>query len=200
MVIFFYFNASSLSSSQRHLLLLIHAAYCRFEFVMRMDSDSCFNAPNTYLPHMMHDHLVYHSQFVGVESDAGKTYLNGLFDFAKEYLARVNKFPGNPMLWHYITTSWDYKQTLPVFRTNLEVSSKTFMLRKDVALWHQALTEQEPFGMFRFRWGDAVTRFLEAAIFATDETTLTIRASGYEHKKGCSWVEVEDALRKNGFL
>uniref|UniRef100_A0A7S4INL7 Nucleotide-diphospho-sugar transferase domain-containing protein n=1 Tax=Odontella aurita TaxID=265563 RepID=A0A7S4INL7_9STRA len=177
-----------------------HPAVERFETIMRMDSDSCFKKPNEYLPHMAHDHIVYHSQFVGVESEAGKEYLNGLFDFTKEYLARINRFPGNAMLWNFIETTWGSKGTLPLFRTNLEISSKAFMTRSDVDAWHRALTEEEPFGMFRFRWGDAVTRFIEAAVFATDETTLTMKAEGYEHKNGCSWVEVEKALQENGLL
>ena len=171
-----------------------HPSIERYETIMRMDSDSCFKSPNTYLPHMMHEHIVYHSQYVGVEPEAGKPYIEGLFDFTVEYMSRVNKTPGNMMLWHFIESTWTSSQTLPVFRTNLEVSKKSYMKRVDVQKWHNTLTEEEPFGLFRYRWGDAITRYIEAAVFGTDDTVLTIRHEGYYHKHGCSVEEVEDAL------
>ena len=146
---------------------------------------------------MMHEHIVYHSQYVGVEPEAGRPYLEGLFDFTVEYMSRVNKSPGNMMLWHFIESTWTSSQTLPLFRTNLEVSKKSHMQRVDVQKWHKTLTEEEPFGLFRYRWGDAITRFLEAAVFGTDDTVLTIRHEGYYHKHGCSAEEVEDALSKH---
>lgn len=172
-----------------------HPSIERYETIMRMDSDSCFKAPNPYLPHMMHEHIVYHSQYVGVEPEAGRPYIEGLFDFTVEYMTRVNKSPGNMMLWHFIESTWSSSQTLPVFRTNLEVSKKSYMQRVDVKKWHNTLTEEEPFGLFRYRWGDAITRFIEAAVFGTDDTVLTIRHEGYYHKQGCSVDEVEEALR-----
>uniref|UniRef100_A0A7S4TAW9 Uncharacterized protein n=1 Tax=Ditylum brightwellii TaxID=49249 RepID=A0A7S4TAW9_9STRA len=114
-----------------------------YEAVMRIDTDSCFLEPNEYLPHFMHDHLNYHSQYVGVEPEEGREYLIGLYDFAVEYMSRVKKTPGNVMLWHFIDTTWKAQKTLPLFRTNFEISRKSYMLRDDVVKWHAALTEEE---------------------------------------------------------
>jgi len=177
-----------------------HPSVERFETVMRIDSDSCFKAPNSYLPKMMYDHIDYHSQYVGVEPEAGKPYLEGLFDFIVEYMDRVQKSPGNVMLWHFIETTWKLGNTLPVLRTNLEISKRSYMLRADIQKWHSTLTEEEPYGLFRYRWGDAIVRFLEAAVFATDSNVLTVRHEGYFHKRECSKEEVELALKHHGML
>ena len=167
-----------------------HDAIQRFDVIMRMDSDSCFTEPNEYLPQMLHNHLVYQSQYVGTEPPPGRPYIEGLYDFATNYLAKNNKLPGNSLLWQFIQTTWNSQNTLPLFRTNFEIVKRNFMQRPDVKQWHMALTEGEPYGVLRYRWGDAVIRFFDAAIFASDETTLTIKPDGYNHKQHCTWPEV----------
>ena len=69
------------------------------------------------------------------------------------------------------------------------------LFRNDVRKWHRALTEEEPYGIMRYRWGDAITRFLEVALFATDENVLTIWPEGYHHKQDCVRKDVEAALK-----
>ena len=69
------------------------------------------------------------------------------------------------------------------------------MKREDVSLWHDALTEKEPFGVYRYRWGDAVTRFLTASMFENQDRIMTIRPTGYFHKIGCSAEEVDEAVK-----
>mmetsp|Transcript_13733 Transcript_13733/g.19644 ORF Transcript_13733/g.19644 Transcript_13733/m.19644 type:complete len:487 (-) Transcript_13733:75-1535(-) len=177
-----------------------HPAIQPFETIMRMDSDSCFKEINSYLPHMAYPDIVYHSQYVGTEPPGGKPFITGLYDFAVEFMKRANRKPKNTMLWKFIEYTWTYEETLPLFRTNAEVCNKSFMIRPDVLQWHRSLTEEEPFGLLRFRWGDAITRFFETAMFATDETALTVRMDGYFHKKGCSWAEVEAALKQHDLL
>jgi len=177
-----------------------HPSVERYETIMRLDSDSCFKSPNSYLPRMMYDHIDYHSQYVGVEPEAGKQYLEGLFDFIVEYMERVQKSPGNVMLWHFIETTWTLGKTLPVMRTNLEISKRSYMMRADIQKWHNTLTEEEPYGLFRYRWGDSIVRFLEAAVFATDSNVLTVRHEGYFHKRECSKIEVEQALKQYKLL
>ena len=103
--------------------------------------------------------------------------------------------PRNFLLWDFAKRVWDHDKTLPVFRTNFEVSSKQFMQSKIVRDWHFALTEKEPWGVLTKRWGDAVTRFLTAALFENMDKIFTIRPTGYFHKIGCSKEEVDEALR-----
>ena len=170
-----------------------HPALKPYETVMRIDTDSCFNEVNSYLPNLKHDHLMYHSQYVGLED--GKEYVVGLLDFAEQYLEKVQRVPKNVLLWEFIKTTWAHHQTLPLFMTNMEVSRKSFMLRPEIKDWHEALTEREPFGVMRKRWGDADIRFLTAAMFMGHDEVLTERASGYRHKERCLREEIEAGIK-----
>lgn len=172
-----------------------HPAIDHFETIMRIDSDSCFKEINPYLPNFMNDDLYYHSQYVGFEN--GAQYVHGLYDFAVNYMqtVRIPSEPRNFLLWHFSTTVWTTMDTLPLFRTNFEVSRVSFMKRNDVSLWHDALTDKAPHGVYRYRWGDAVTRFLTASMFENQDRIMTIRPTGYFHKIGCSAEEVDEALK-----
>ena len=122
-----------------------------FETIMCIDSDSCFKEVNDYLPNFHHEGLYYHSQYVGAED--GAKYLEGLFDFAQKYMetTRAPPEPRNFLLWDFAKRVWDADKTLPVFRTNFEVSSKAFMQSKLVREWHFALTEKDPWGVLTKR-------------------------------------------------
>lgn len=172
-----------------------HPSVERYETIMRLDPDSCFKAPNSYLPRMMFDHIDYHAPYIGVEPEDG-TYLEGLFDFIVEHMDRVHKSPGNVMLWHFIETTWRLGNTLPALRTNLELSKRSYMLRSDLQRWRNTLTEEEPYALFRHGWGESTIRFLEAAVFATDNNVLTDQHEGYHYdNRECSMVEVQLALK-----
>jgi len=170
-----------------------HPALDPYETVMRIDSDSCFLGPNPHLPKFAHDHMVYHSTYVGYEF--GKTrYIHGFYDFVQEYTIEHSIKPKNLMLWQFVLSAYEASQSLPVFQTNLEISRKSFMQRKDVKQFHETVTEKEPFGVFRYRWGDAVVRFITMALFADDEVVMKSPFVGYGHKEQCKKDEVLTAL------
>ena len=175
-----------------------HPAIQRFDAVMRMDSDSCFKERNDYLPNFMYDGLYYHSQYVGVEPEHGANFIQGMYDFAINWMMKTKQpvEPRNTLLWHFIDSAWKTEKTLPVFRTNFELSKVGLMQRGDVARFHDAITEKDPYPMLRNRWGDAVLRFLMIAIFETNDRVLTVRPTGYFHKAGCSADEVNKALKE----
>jgi len=171
-----------------------HPAISRYETIMRIDTDSCFKERNPYLPNFAYEGIEYHSQYVGIED--GKDYTTGFLDAAEEFLKKIGKAPADPMMWDFIKQTWTRHQSLPVFRTNFELAKKSFMLRDDVMKWHESLTEYEPFGVFRYRWGDAVERFLTVAMFTNNAKLLTNYVLGYGHKQNCPAEEVEAALEK----
>lgn len=176
-----------------------HPAVQHFDTVMRIDSDSCFKEVNDYLPNFMYDGLYYHSQYVGVEPNTGVAYIDGIIDFVKNYM-ETKKQPDqarNHLLWHYTESVWANMKTLPLFRTNFELAKRSFMQRGDVSRFNEALTEKEPFGVLRKRWGDAVLRFITMAVFEDNDRVMTVRPTGYYHKHGCSAEEVELALKKS---
>merc|ERR1711920_282081 len=86
---------------------------------------------------------------------------------------------------HYVQNTYELHNTFPLFRTNFELAKKSFMQKRDIAQWHEAMTEAEPFGIYRNRWGDAVIRFLMTAIFPTSEMIVMSRPAGYAHKNLC---------------
>jgi len=169
-----------------------HPALQPFTSVMRIDSDSCFKAPNDHLPSFKHDRLSYFSQFVGLED--GKNYTIGLLNFAKQFMKENNIQPQNQMLWEYAESTWISQETLPLFQTNFELSRKSWMQSPIVTLWHDALTDSPPYGVFKYRWGDAVTRFLTTAMFASNEMVMSSGVYGYAHKNDCKRNDVETAL------
>lgn len=172
------------------------AAIERFDTVMRIDSDSCFKEVNDYLPNFRYDGLYYHSQYVGVEPLHGANFIDGMLDFVVNWMEETQQpsEPRNPLLWHYAENVWANKKTLPLFRTNFELSKRSFMQRGDVARFHDALTEKSPFPVLRKRWGDAVLRYLMVSVFETSNRVMTVKPTGYFHKQGCSRGEVEEAL------
>lgn len=171
-----------------------HPALEPFDIVMRMDTDSCFKDVNEILPGFKNDDIVYHSQFVGVESRSDMT--TDLIDHAEKFLDRYNKSPGNPMLWRYAKMTWETSKTIPLFMTNLEVSRKSWMQKNIVKRWHEALTEEKPYGVFTYRWGDAVTRFLMVAMLSMNFQLDTSYPDGYFHKENCKREDVEKALEQ----
>jgi len=171
-----------------------HPALDPFDIVMRMDSDSCFKDVNEILPGFKNDDIVYHSQFVGVESRKDMT--TDLIDHAEKFLERYHKSPGNPMLWRYAKKTWETDKTIPLLMTNLEISRKSWMQKNIVKRWHEALTEEKPYGVFTHRWGDAVTRFLMVAMLTMNFQVDTSYADGYFHKENCKKEDVEKALEQ----
>lgn len=169
-----------------------HPALEPFEIIMRMDSDSCFKTPNQFLPWLKNDDIVYHSQFVGVEGNANFT--KGLIEHAETFLKRYNKSAGNPMLWRYAKLTWEGKKTLPLLMTNFEVSRKSWMQKNIVKRWHESLTEEKPYGIFKHRWGDAVTRYLMVALLTQTFEVDTSNPVGYFHKEKCTEVAVDAAI------
>lgn len=171
----------------------LHEAIEPYEYIMRMDSDSCFKQHNDFLPGTRNEDIVYHSQFVGVENR--KEFTSGLIEHSEKFLERYDKSAGNPMMWRYVQSIWKNEGTLPLLNTNFEVSRKSFMQKNIVKRWHESLTEEKPFGVFTHRWGDAVTRFLMCAMLTMNYEVDTSYPDGYGHKEQCLEEEVDATIQ-----
>lgn len=184
------------------LRLWKHPAIQQFDTVMRMDTDSCFIKHDQIPPNLvdmshhvdilpdMESSIVYQS----LESPPSyNTFVQGLFEFAMKYIKRENITPSNPQLWKQASDLWEKEKNVPLFKTNFEVARVSFFQRPDVVKWHEALSEFEPFGIWRQRWGDAHHRFLTMAIFGTPETVsiLSLDINFYDHGRGkCASLNV----------
>merc|ERR1712129_270599 len=91
--------------------------------------------------------------------------------------------PRNPELWKHITDTMKQKETLPIFGKSFEIVRTKFFLRPDVMKWQETLAENEPYGVFRYRWSDANTTVFTLAMFAEKEQILFHEHPGYGHGK-----------------
>lgn len=169
-----------------------HPAIEPFGTIMRLNPDSCFRGYNEYLPNFKYPNLKYHAQYVGVEAERNRT--TGLIEAAEKYLESINRNPGDPLMWEFVSSTWETHHSLPVFRTSFELSSKKFMQRDDVAGWHETLTEQAPFGIYKYGWNEGLARFLGMAMFAKFHEISIKGADAYHHGQKCPKEEIENEL------
>lgn len=180
-----------------------HPAIQQYDTIMRIDTDSCFlpAKQDVELPSLMQQSIdtlpdlqpsyVYQS----FESPPSyNTYVQGLYEFAVQFMEKENIKPSHPELWARAEELWKADQNVPLFKTNFEVSRVSFFQREDVMKWHESLSEFEPFGIWRKRWGDAHTRFLTMAMFGTPDSVsiLNLNSGFYQHGRGkCTSFKVE---------
>jgi len=167
--------------------------------IMRLDMDSCFVSPRDaddledyYVPGIRGRYL-YRTDKI-MTTDASNTWIEGLYDFTVEYMRKENINPRNADLWNVIQSTWNTQKTLPLFSKNFEVVSTKFFLRPEVMQWHQALTEQDPFGVFAHRWSDSQTRVITLALFAEKDQLLIHKHPGYRHGVSlCEdyWIDIK---------
>jgi len=169
--------------------LWTHSAVRQFDTIMRIDTDSCFVEPgfdveDLQLP-AIRGRYVYRSSG---PSTGVNVWIDGLFEFAENYMEQNNITPKHPELWERTKNMWYDEGTLPVFSSNFEVNRVSFFLRHDVMMWHHDLTDSEPFGVFNEKWGDAQTRVLTMAMFGgkdSDEDNVLMKTHpGYRHGRG----------------
>lgn len=162
-----------------------HPAIEQFETIMRMDHECCFMEDNHILPNLATKDIVYHSQYIGYEPS--KDTVQGLFELCDKWLkSNDEKQPGNPVMYNFIKITWELTGSLPVLRTNVEVSRKSFMQMYDVNRWLVFITENSDFGLYKYRWSDAAIRFLMIAIFADNEWVMLSRPDGFAQKSRCN--------------
>lgn len=163
-----------------------HDAVQTYETIMRLDSDSCWTATDPSkvpdaafeaLPELLPEYIYQHNLELSDNSDV----CDGLYDFAQNYIDEHNITVANPSLWQEFERTWKGDKRCQMFYNNFEVSRISFMQQPQVRLWHEQVSEHKPFGIFRFRWGDAIIRRVTMAMFATPGSILGPPSSGYKH-------------------
>ena len=155
---------------------------------MRLDSDSCFkrriyqnkkvigSRPNHWHAPGLEAGKLYHAG--DVKRDA-KAVTHGFGPFVHQYVQKHNVTIQNPTLFSNIPNDPD--RPVPLFYNNFEISDVKFMQSPNVRAFHRALSEHEPFGVFRNRWGDAIERYATMALFATPNQLVERAPEGYNH-------------------
>lgn len=149
--------------------------------VMRMDADSCFWEDmdvSDALPRLNSEEEVYRANVIRNEKGV---YIEGLWDLTQQYVKDNNLVPRNTELWSRANETFQQTGSLPYVYNNFEIAKVSFFLREDVMDYQKRVAEEEPFGVFRRRWGDAVVRYLTLALFA-DRTEIDLNVpSSYGH-------------------
>jgi len=161
-----------------------------YETIMKIDKYSCFS-DEVDLKYWFNNHYKYLPNL-----EYGQIYLSGvywnsksnqdvisLYNFAKSYIETNDIQPSNTKLWNKINKEWNNNsQTLQSPR-HFEISNALFFKRRDVSKWNEAVSEKEPFGLYRFGWDYSQVRVITLAMFAKENEIKQKELVGYEHKK-----------------
>jgi len=159
-----------------------HRILDRYSSIMRMDTDSCFTSTaNAALPNLpdpqKHVYVVNKAEWPAYS-------VRGLFDVTQEHINKHNITPRNNVLWNRVL-EWNKKgKPLPSMYNNFEITKVAFFRQPNVMAYQRAISESEPFGVFRKQWGDAPVRYLTLALFSEPDEIAYNYSTGYEHP-GC---------------
>ena len=143
---------------------------------MRFDTDSCFTQSldkDLYLPGLPVDKpYAYAANRICKDNPE---FTAGLFELTNDYAVANNITVKNPDLW-------DDAKKGKIVLNNFEISNITFFRQPAVMAFQSAISEAEPFGVFRKRWGDAPIRLITLAVFAEEsEVMWNSQPKGYKH-------------------
>jgi len=136
----------------------------KYDFVMRLDADACWRdaPPRVDYPYLSRGYVYERFE----DGKDGKDVCEGLYTFTSQYIEKQQLQVADPQRWHDFERAWKERETCLGYFNNFEITRVNFMTQPKVRKWHEAVTEKEPFGVFRFRWGDALIRYLTLALFA----------------------------------
>jgi hypothetical protein len=135
----------------------------RFEYVMRLDTDSRLLGRWFNVFEMMKvKQLVYLANEQQLELEKVLPGTMKLQTFFVEYLNQMQLVPQDQAKVDSAFT----KDTIRIYYNNFEVFQTKFFRRTDVRSWIDAIDASH--GIYKYRWGDAMLRYLTLALFAKD--------------------------------
>ena len=160
-----------------------HPVLDGYSTYMRFDTDSCFTERLNEYPHLpglpADKPYVYAANEFRMEDP---TFIAGLIELAKDYVALNNITVKNPELWEAVREK-------KIIYNNFEISNITFFRQPAVMAFQRSVSDSEPFGVFRKRWGDAPIRTLTLAIFAEVSEVMWISAIAQRYEHPCPSVD-----------
>ena len=164
----------------------------KYDLVMRLDADSCWRETP---PGVSYPYLPKHHMYERFENGKdGTDVCAGLYNFTANYIEKEQLQVADLKRWEDFEREWKEHEKCLGYFNNFEVTRVDFMNQAHVRRWHEAVTEMEPFGVYRFRWGDALIRYLTLAMFAApDMISYHNNTEYYEHpcRSGISQVFVD---------
>ena len=185
-----------------------HPAIQPYTTIMRMDTDSCFvdkvdeplpflgnssliyKAPSQYRSrHWREGAIPYHpSLFWKSGQLEQKGFCTDLFNLTVQFVEKYNLTIRHVELWNIAVESMQNYSSIPIINNNLEVDRISFFQQPMVRQYHHMVADEAPYSIFRYRWGDAIVRFLTMAIFAHPDQVDLRPIASYGHKHRCKWL------------
>ncbi|CAF1387228.1 unnamed protein product [Adineta steineri] len=140
----------------------------KYDYVMRLDSDSKVMGVWFNVFELMKNKTAVN--FANVEQADTEAILPGLMKlktFTLDYQKKYGIIPKNPIR---LTRAFDIPNHIRLHNTNFDIFKVEFFKSQPVTHWTNAVDES--FGIFRYRWGDHVLRYLTTAMFATPNEVL----------------------------
>jgi hypothetical protein len=138
-----------------------------YERIMRLDDDSKLTGRwMNVFDEMRNKNAVYFSN--GVDRDFEKSWPGTMKmkQITFKYVKQNNITPKQPKMLHDAFGN----NTVLNYYNNFEITKVKFFQRKDVCHWVEFI--DSTYGIFKYRWGDAVLRYLTLALFAEQHEIL----------------------------
>ena len=165
-----------------------------YDLIMRLDADSCWREmpPGVSYPYLPRNYVYERFE----NGSDGKDVCEGLYNFTAKYIEKEQLQVADPHRWNDFEREWKEHERCLGYFNNFEITRVDFMNQPKVRQWHESVTEMEPFGVYRFRWGDALIRYLTLTLFADpDMLSYHNNTEYYEHpcRTGVSRILVDVA-------
>ncbi|CAF2064941.1 unnamed protein product [Rotaria magnacalcarata] len=139
-----------------------------YKYVMRLDDDSkIIGAWDNIFDLMGKRNAVYFGNVEEADSENGLPGLMKLKTFTINYTESYQVIPKNPKR---LIRAFDIPNHIRLYNTNFDVIKVDFFRRSEIRHWTDAVDATH--GIFKYRWGDHVLRYLTTALFATPVEVL----------------------------
>ena len=139
-----------------------------YEYLMRLDDDSKLKGPwFDVFEFMKQKKSVYFANVEEADAENGLPGLMKLKSFTYEYMRNYSITPKNPAR---LERAFSIPNHIRLYNTNFDVIKVPFFQSNEVRHWVDAV--DSTFGIYRYRWGDHVLRYLTTALFATSSEVL----------------------------
>jgi hypothetical protein len=138
-----------------------------YEYIMRLDDDSQLTGKWINIFDEMHHHnAVYFANNLDVDFEERLPGTMNLKRITFDYIKQNNIKPKQLKMLH----SAFGNNTVRTYYNNFEVVKMEFFRRKEICHWIETIDSTN--GIFYYRWGDAVLRYLTLSLFAEQHEVL----------------------------
>ena len=140
----------------------------KYEYLMRLDDDSKLTGVwFNIFEFMTQKKVVCFANVEEADTEHGLPGLMRLKSFTYEYIKKYSIIPKNPAR---LERAFNIPNHIRLYNTNFDVIKVKFFQTSPVRHWVDAV--DNTFGIYRYRWGDHVLRYLTTALFATSSEVL----------------------------